>query len=161
MFTRKEQHPFGQEAAERPEMGQERAGGLVPRDVIEAEPGGAEAVGVGGKAVGTAASVETRRRGVKGLRARGTCCLGGSQVWCTRSGRCRCCSRSLVPVQPGTPHEVGRPQARARQVLPVAAEVVLCREGGSPPGTPGEAVLQGERGEAGGLGRALLRRAHR
>ena len=68
VFAREERYPCGPEVAETPEMGRKGPEGLVSRDVIEAEPGGAEAVGVGGKAVGAAASVETRSRG-KGLRA--------------------------------------------------------------------------------------------
>lgn len=105
VFAREERYPCGPEVAETPEMGRKGPEGLVSRDVIEAEPGGAEAVGVGGKAVGAAASVETRSRG------EGTACgLGPSQVWCTRSGRCRCGSHSLVLVQPGTPRKAGWPQ---------------------------------------------------
>ena len=130
-------------------MGQERAGGLVPRDVIEAE-----AAGLVGRQ--SEPRPQCRRGSGKGTARAGRVLLGPVPRLV----------HALWPVplresQPGTPREVGRPQVRARQVLPVSVEVELCWQGVSPPGTPGEAVLHGERGEAGGLGRALLRRAHR
>lgn len=138
------QHPRRPEAAARPEMGPERAQrGLVPRDAIEAESGGA---GVGG-------APPTRQ----GAEAAPQLRLDSVRAWCARAGCwrcswCRCCRRGGDLVRPSSSLEEGE----ARQALPVGAGALwgvwLCSE------HPREAVLQAEGGGPGGLGRALLRR---